>query len=129
MPKTLASHRVALHDSCDGPTGVNMPHFSWFRRIMRAPFISVFLFTFLVVAACSNVGMAGPAEQGAIGQGLRGVAQNPVVPIRSHEKTCQLCNEGGYCLDFDDKSSCEINKSVVEKKDATIKWKTCTCHH
>ena len=73
--------------------------------------------------------MAGAAEQGAIGQGLRGVSQNPVVPIHSHEKNCQLCNEGGYCLDFEDKSSCEINKSVVEKKDTTTKWKSCSCHH
>ena len=38
------------------------------RRIMRAPFISAFLFAFLVVAACSNIGMAGPAEQGAMGE-------------------------------------------------------------
>lgn len=45
------------------------------------------------------------------------------------EKSCELCNDKGYCLSFEDRGSCQANKSVVEKKwDPSLKWK-CSCSH
>ncbi len=55
---------------------------------------------------------------------------SPILQVHSTSgKSCQLCHDKGYCLEFEDKSSCEANKLVVEKKwDATLRW-TCSCRN
>lgn len=92
------------------------------------PSLFLLLLGCFVLVAFSSAGSAGPAEQGAVRHSVQGLVGTPILQVYStSEKSCQLCHDKGYCIGFEDKSSCEANKLVVEKKwDATLKW-TCSC--
>ena len=112
---------------CVGPKEANVhPRLS--PRASLTPSLLLLLFGSFVLVAFSSAGSAGPAEQGSVRHSVQGFAGIPILQVHSTSgKSCQLCHDQGYCIEFEDRSSCEANKLVVEKKwDATLKW-TCSC--
>jgi hypothetical protein len=110
------------------PKEANVSHSPCARGVSLAVCLAVTLMATYLLMASSSPGLAGPAEYGVVPLSLQKLIGNPVIQVKKHGGgSCQLCNDQGYCLDFEDRASCEANKTVVEKKwEATLKW-SCSC--
>jgi hypothetical protein len=128
--RSYAQFAGLRYDICvSGPREANVSHHPCARGVSLAISLTIALIGSYLLVAFSSAGLAGPAEYGALPHNLQKLVGNPVLQIKTKHGggCCQLCNDKGYCLDFEDRGSCEANKSVVEKTwEASLKW-SCAC--